>query len=423
MWVDVTVVAALAFAAALAPLMSIPLLVWAERKMSAFIQDRTGPNRAEILGLRLGGLVHPFADVVKLITKEDLTPERADRFYYTLAPFLALFVSLLAFAILPLADTLHFGGRALPMRALTLNAGILYILAVTGFHVYAVVIAGWASHNGYALLGGLRSAAQMVSYELALGLSLVGVVLVAGTLDPGEIVAGQSGVLFGFLPRWNVFLQPVGFVLFLIALFAETNRNPFDLPEGESEIIGFHVEYSSMRFASFFMAEYASMFTGSAVAASLFFGGWQVPWIGTEALRANAPLVARVAFGALAAFCIVAALIAQGYKGRLARLYRDRRSREATVLQMIFLFTAAVSLILLAFLSTLPPWGAQVLIALVQGAFLLGKTLAFTFLFIWVRWTLPRFRYDQLMGLGWKSLVPLALLNLAVTGIVLLWFD
>jgi len=175
-----------------------------------------------------------------------------------------------------------------------------------------------------------------------------------------------------------------------------------------------------MRFASFFMAEYAAMFTASAVTATLYFGGWQIPWVGTETLRAHAPLVARIAFGALAAFSLFAAVICQGYKKRLARLYRDRRSREATVLQMIFLFTAAASLILIAFLSALPDWGAQVFVALVQASFLIAKTLAFTFLFIWVRWTLPRFRYDQLMGLGWKSLMPLALLNLAVTAVLVL---
>lgn len=412
-----------ALVAAFLPILFVPVLVWAERKVSAFIQDRTGPNRAEILGIRIGGLIHPFADVVKLLTKEDMTPSRVNRFYFNLAALLALAVPMLPFAILPLADSLVIGGKVIEARALTLNVGILYILAITSFHVYAVVLAGWSSNNTYTLLGGLRSAAQMVSYELGLGLSLIGVLMISQTLDLGEIVRQQGGLLFGILPRWNVFVQPLGFVIFLVAIFAETNRNPFDLPEGESEIIGFHVEYSSMRFALFFMGEYAAMVVGSAAIATLYFGGYQVPWLGTETLRENADLVARVLLGATALFCIVAALLFRGYDRRLNALYRDRRRREARVLRMVCFFLAAASLLLLAFLSALPPLGAQILVAIVQFLFLVTKIAAFAFLFIWVRWTLPRFRYDQLMGLGWKSLIPLALVNIAATGIILVLLD
>jgi NADH-quinone oxidoreductase subunit H len=413
----------LALVAGLLPLLFVPLLVWAERKASAFIQDRTGPNRAQVLGIRLGGLVHPFADVLKLITKEEIVPEMASRFYYTLAPFLALFVSMLPFAIIPLADSLSIGGRVVELRVITLNVGILYILSITSFHVYAIVFAGWAAHNSYALIAGLRSAAQMVSYELGMGISLIGVLMISQTLDLGEIVRQQEGVLLGFLPRWNVFIQPLGFIIFLTAVFAETNRNPFDLPEGESEIIGFHLEYSSIKFAFFFMAEYIAMVVGSAVVATIYFGGWQLPWVGTETLREHAPLVARIALGGLALFALAAALLLRSYDRRLRAFYRDQRRREAKVLGTAALFVAAVSLILIAFLSALPPLGAQILVAVVQAAFLVAKILAFSFLFIWVRWTLPRFRYDQLMGLGWKSMVPLALLNVAVTGVVLLWMD
>lgn len=420
---DVLVPAVLAILAAMLPVLFVPILVWAERKVSAFMQDRTGPNRADILGVRLGGLIHPFADVVKLLVKEDMTPANVNRFYYNLAALLALSVPMLPLAVIPLADTITIGGRAIEMRAFGLNAGILFVLAITSFHVYAVVLAGWASNNTYTLLGGLRSAAQMVSYELGLGLSLIGVLMVAGTVDLGEIVRQQGGVLFGFLPRWNVFLQPLGFVIFLIAIFAETNRNPFDLPEGESEIIGFHVEYSSMRFALFFMGEYAAMVVGSAVIATLYFGGWQIPWLSTEMLRANASLVVRVALGATALACILAAVLSRGYDRMLRKLYRDRRSREARVLGMVFFFLAAASLLVLAFVSVLSPLGAEILVAILQILFLIVKITAFAFLFIWVRWTLPRFRYDQLMGLGWKSLVPLALFNIAVTGIVLVLLD
>jgi NADH-quinone oxidoreductase subunit H len=412
-----------ALVAAFLPLMFVPLLVWGERKAAAFIQDRTGPNRAEVLGIRLGGLVHPFADVVKLLGKEDWTPERVNRFYYNLGPFLALFISMLPFAIVPLADSLSVGGRIIEMRAVTLNVGILFVLAITSFHVYAIVLGGWGANNTYTLIGGMRSAAQMVSYELAMGLSLIGVLMISQTLDLGAIVRQQGGLLFGFLPRWNVFLQPLGFLLFLIALFAETNRNPFDLPEGESEIIGFHVEYSSMRFAFYFMGEYIAMVAGSAVIATLYFGGWQVPWLGTETLRANALLAARVLLVLIAVFGVLAAVLFRSYGRRLRILYRDRRSREAKVLGAASIFVAVLALLALAFLSGIRPLGAQILVAAVQFLFLVAKILAFGFLFIWVRWTLPRFRYDQVMGLGWKSLVPLGLLNIAVTGLVLLGID
>lgn len=409
--------------AAFVPLMFIPLLVWAERKAAAFIQDRTGPNRAEIFGVRLGGLVHPFADVVKLLTKEDMTPDRVNRFYYQAGPFLALFVSMLPFSIIPLADSLDWNGRAIEMRAVSLNVGILFVLAITSFHVYAIVLGGWGSNNTFTMLGALRSAAQMVSYEVAMGLSLIGLLMISETLDLGAIVRQQGGLLFGFLPRWNVFLQPVGFLIFLVTLFAETNRNPFDLPEGESEIVGFHVEYSSMRFAFYFMGEYVAMVGAAAVLSTLYLGGWQIPWLGTDALRDHALLVARAALVLLACFSVLAALLFRSYGRRLGALYRDRRRREATMLGTFSLFVAAISLLLLAFLSSLAPLGAQILVALVQCAFLVLKILAIGFLFIWVRWTLPRFRYDQLMGLGWKSLVPLALLNIAATGIVLLVVD
>jgi NADH-quinone oxidoreductase subunit H len=309
------------------------------------------------------------------------------------------------------------------MRPVTLNVGILYVLAITSFHVYAIVLGGWGSNNTYSLIGSLRATAQTVSYEVAMGLSIIGVLMIAQTLDLGEIVRQQGGVVLGFLPRWNVFLQPLGFLLFFVTVLAETNRNPFDLPEGESEIIGFHVEYSSMRFAFYFMGEYIAMVAGSAVIATLYFGGWQVPWLGTETLRANALLVARVSLGLLAAGALVAAYLFRGYGRRLAKLYADRRRREAKVLGMLSIFVAALCLIVLAFLSGLRPLGAQIVVAIVQFAVLLAKILAFGFLFIWVRWTLPRFRYDQLMGLGWKSLIPLGLVNILVTGLVLLGLD
>lgn len=407
--------------AAILPLSLVPVMVWAERKISAFVQDRTGPNRADVFGIRLGGLIHPIADVVKLLSKEEVLPYNVSRFYFVLGPFLALFVPMLTFAIIPLADSIRWGGSLIEMRGITLNVGILFILSVTSFHVYAVVFGGWASNNSYSLLGGLRSAAQMVSYELGLGLSIIGLIMVSQTLDLGEIVQKQGGTFLGFLPAWNLFVQPVGFFVFLVSIFAETNRNPFDLPEGESEIIGYHVEYSSMKFAMYFMGEYIAVVGAGAVAATLYFGGWQVPFLSTETLRENSMTVLRLLLGATAAICLVAALLYQRYNRMLTALYRDRRRNEAKILGTVMFVVAAIALAALLFVAPLPDLGGQFVVAAVQLTSLLMKILAFSFFFIWVRWTLPRFRYDQLMGLGWKVLLPVAVLNIFLTGAVLVF--
>ena len=407
--------------AALLPLTLVPVMVWAERKICAFVQDRTGPNRAEIGGIRLGGIIHPIADVVKLLSKEELQPYNVSRFYFVLGPFLALFVPLLTFAIIPLADSIQWGDELIEMRGITLHVGILFILAVTSFHVFAVVFGGWASNNSYSLLGGLRSAAQMVSYELGLGLSIIGIIMVTQTLDLGAIVQQQGGTFFGFLPAWNIFLQPLGFLIFMVAIFAETNRNPFDLPEGESEIIGYHVEYSSMKFAMYFMGEYIAVVGASAVAATLFFGGWQVPFLSTEFMRENSMIVLRVLLGSTAAICLVAALLYQRYHRLLINLYADKRRNEARILGTVMVVVALIALAALVFVAPLPAIGGQFVVAAVQLTTLLMKILAFSFFFIWVRWTLPRFRYDQLMGLGWKVLIPLAILNIFMTGVVLVF--
>jgi NADH-quinone oxidoreductase subunit H len=239
----------------LVALMLLPLMIYLERKGSAFIQDRVGPNRAAILGVRLGGFVHLIADVVKLIFKEMMVPAHVSRWYFTLAPFIGFTVILFAFAVIPWADNLIIGDWDIPMQVADLNGGILYILAITSLNVYGIVLAGWSSNNKYSLLGGVRSSAQMVSYEIPLALSIVGIFMVFETVQLNEIVRGQGDLLFGFLPRWGVFIQPLGCLLFMTAAFAETNRNPFDVAEGESEIVaGYHTEYSGIRFALFYMA-------------------------------------------------------------------------------------------------------------------------------------------------------------------------
>jgi NADH-quinone oxidoreductase subunit H len=315
----------------------VTFLVWVERRVSAFIQDRLGPNRVGPFGL-----LQPFADAIKFINKEDLIPGQVDRRVFIIAPALSLIPALLTFAVIPFGGTLSLFGWEIPLVITDVNIGILYIFALSSLGVYGIVLAGWSSNNKYSLLGGLRSSAQMISYELALGLSVVGVLLLTGSLSLREIVYAQYGL-------WNVVKQPLAFFIFLVAVFAETNRLPFDLPEAETELVaGYHTEYAGMKFAMFFMAEYANMVTASALVVTLFFGGWMIPFLSTP---------------------------------------------EPS------------------------PWWLSLLEILAFGV----KVGVLLFLFVWVRWTIPRFRYDQLMRLGWKVLLPLALLNIFVTaGIVAL---
>jgi NADH-quinone oxidoreductase subunit H len=319
---------------------SAAVLVYMERKVSAFIQQRYGPY---LVGPR--GLLQPLADIIKLIMKEELRPKSADTILFYAAPILAATAAFAAFAVVPFgADTTFFGllDRPIHLAAADVNVGLLVIFAITSMGVYGIVLAGWASNSKYALLGGLRSAAQMISYEIAYGLSFAAVIMLAGSLSLREIVDDQSGYWFHVIPRWYVFLQPVGFIVYLIAGVAETNRAPFDFPEAEQELVaGYHTEYSSMSFALFFLAEYINMVTVSAVATDLFLGGWHGPF----------PLPA-------------------GF----------------------------------------------------EWIWFLVKIFAILFFYIWMRWTLPRYRYDQLMEFGWKYLLPVAVLNLLVTAFVVAYW-
>jgi NADH-quinone oxidoreductase subunit H len=406
-------------------LSTLPALIWAERKGAAFIQDRVGPNRASIGGVfRLAGLVHPLADVAKLVFKEEVVPAGVNRFFYHLAPFIMMVVALSTFAVIPFGDRLVVGLKEIHLQVADLNVGILYILAISSLTVYGTVLAGWSSNNKFSFLGGLRASAQMISYEINMGLAVLALILVYGTVRLSDMVVAQGDLLFGFLPAWGVVMQPVGFVLFLTALFAETNRNPFDLPEGESELVaGYHLEYSGLKFALFFMAEYCNMIVGAAVVSTLYFGGWQVPWATTEVLRDNAgPLLTAGLVGATLINLLAAALLWRRFQ-RERGLLGDRRELEPAVLGVIFFVLALVTGGWLLFFA---PWKLQApgiyhFATVTQvGAFIL-KTLFFCWLFIWVRWTLPRFRYDQLMRLGWQVMLPLALLNFLVTaGIIML---
>ena len=333
------------------------LLTWVERKQSAIMQDRIGANRASILGFRLMGLFHPLADAIKMLTKEDFRPARADKFLFSLAPFVSVFFALVAFASIPFGDTLRIGEREFQLQAVTLNVGVLYVFAMLSLGVYGVMMAGWSSANNFALLGGQRAAALMITAEISIGASIMGVIMVYGSLNLQDIVRGQGRLLLGWLPAWGIVTQPLAFVLFLTAGIAATKRIPFDMPEGESEIIGYFVEYSGMKFGMFAMADFLETVVIAGMVTALFLGGWQVPW-----------------------------LLADGFH---------------------------------------VPWGATLalphpaVVALQIGSFVV-KVCIMIFVMMLIRWTLPRFRYDQAMRLGWLGLFPLSILNIVLTGAALL---
>jgi NADH-quinone oxidoreductase subunit H len=372
-------------------LTTLAYLQWIERKVIAHVQLRVGPYR-----VGPHGLLQPLADVVKLITKEGLIPSHVNKVFYLMAPFVAVTLALISIAVIPFGPEITIGPVTTWMQLTDLRIGVLFVLAVSSIGVYGVALGGWASNNKYSLLGGLRSSAQMISYELPMALAVAAPLLLANTLSFREMVNSQSGYWLGFIPRWNLFPEIVGFIVFLIASFAETNRVPFDLPEAENELVaGFHTEYSSMNFAAFFMAEYANMVTVTCVATLLFLGGWQ------PAFPAPYSDVIPILIFA------IAGLIAL-YHGLNPARRMDRFTLPATALA--FLGIAAIFGISLF----VPPLKA-ILMALFWFC---GKVLFLLFVFIWVRATLPRFRYDQLMRFAWTGLFPLAMINLLATGLI-----
>jgi NADH-quinone oxidoreductase subunit H len=391
----VSVIKALVVAAVL--MTTLAYLQWVERKVIAHIQARLGPSR-----VGPHGLLQPLADVIKLFTKEDLLPPYVNKFFYLLAPLLAVTMALISISVIPFGSQVTIFGHTTWMQLTDLNVGVLFILALSSLGVYGIALAGWASNNKYSLLGGLRSSAQLISYELPLSLAVAAPLLLANTLSLRQIVEAQSGFYFGFLPRWHVFQGPLpqifSFIIFMIAAFAETNRVPFDLPEAETELVaGFHTEYSSMKFAAFFMAEYANMVTAASMTTTLFLGGWQ-PLFPVE-LGSN--FVAPALFAFVGAICL--------YHG----LHPARRLDRITlpVFAVIF-FLIAAALLVPAVVSILIPvfWFA-------------AKTGFLLFVWIWIRGTLPRFRYDQLMGFAWKVLFPASVLNLLATGLMVALFS
>ncbi|MBI4373425.1 MAG: NADH-quinone oxidoreductase subunit H [Deltaproteobacteria bacterium] len=395
----------------------IPLLIWIERKGAAYIQDRRGPNRASILGIRLGGMIHNIADVVKLLTKEEFIPAGANRFYFIFAPFLTMFIYTVTGAVIPFGDDLQFADWKISLQVADLNVGVLYLFSMSSLAVYGIMLAGWSSNNKYSFLGGLRASSQMISYELALGLSIVSIFMVSESVSLNEIVRTQ-----GVQPwNWYFLKQPLACLLFVVAIFAETNRVPFDLPEGESELVaGFHVEYSSMKFALFFMAEYVAMVVASAVIVSLFFGGWQVPFLTTEMLKEGAAFYLRIALLAVGTLSFLGGilLVSKFRRGH----YGDFRDYEVLVFGVPALLVGVGLPLYLYYVGIpiLPEWGPAVFAAACQVVSFLTKILLSCFFFVWVRWTLPRFRYDQVMSLGWKGMLPLALFNILATGVYLL---
>lgn len=337
-----------------------PLMVWLERRQAAFIQKRIGPNRVGLFGFRLFGLGQPLADTIKLLFKEDFVPVHVNKFFYLAAPVISGTMALIAVTAIPFGDHVIVAGEVVRFQAISLNVGFLFLFAMSALGVYGVALAGWSSNNKYALLGGLRASAQMISYEIAMGVSLLPIVFIFQSIELQTIVSAQGGTLLGFLPNWGVFYAPVSFVIFIVAMFAETNRLPFDLAEGEAELVaGFLTEYGSMRWSLFFLGEYAMMFALSALCVSLFLGGYQLPYL------SHADLVGLI-------------------------------ERALSVSHEIGLWIGAVL-------------GVGILIA---------KVTVFMVLFCQVRFTLPRFRYDQLMRIGWVYMLPVALINVVITAII-----
>lgn len=411
---------------AFVPLSFVAVLVWMERRGAGFFQDRAGPNRCNVMGFRAGGLIQNIADAVKLIFKEDVVPGHIKhKFYFIIAPMLVFITALLCFAVIPFADVLVLGEKHYIMQAIPMDIGILWFLAIVGFGVYGIILAGWSSHNKYGVLGALRAAAQVISYEIPMGLALVSLLAVYGTVNMTEMAQYQGQLLFGFIPMWGVVLQPLGFIIFIVAAFAETNRTPFDLAEGESEIVaGYHVEYSSMKFALFFMGEYVAMFVSSALIITLYFGGYQIPWLTTETLVAWARPVAILLMIGLP---VIAYFFGEWMKKNNRSHYpraNDPRVRETTIyIAVLWSLVVLLEIIFLVYLIFASGGTAdRILVLLLQIGTFLFKTFLMCFVYVWVRWTLPRFRYDQLQKIGWEKLLPLALLNIFVTSAIIVSF-
>lgn len=419
----VTVVIINVILALLFSLGAAPILVWIERRVAGLIQDRLGPNRCHIKGFRLGGLIQSFADMIKLVFKEDFKAKSIkEHFFFSLAPVIVFASAFLTFMVMPFADLLVIGGQTFRMQGLPMDLGILWFLAFAGLSVYGLMIGGWASNNKYALLGSIRAGAQVVSYEAAMGLSLVSVLITYGSVDLVEIVNFQGQTFFG-IPTWGIILQPLAGLIFIVTAFAEANRTPFDIAEGESELVGgFHTEYSAMRFGLFFVGEYVAMSASSALIVTLFFGGYHLPYMNTPFLQNHIQmvLVAIMLFIPLVSFLFIRWI---KKNNRFSRQEDIRNKESAVLIKMVIVSTIAMvaGLGVLLFLG-LHQNTTNIAVAIIQIATFAIKLLAMNFVFVWVRWTLPRFRYDQLQDLGWRVLMPLAIANIVITAFVVVVF-
>jgi len=410
---------------ALLALLTIPVLVWLERRIASLIQDRLGPNRTNVFGFRLGGVVQSFADVVKLLLKEEYYPShiKNGRWLFMLAPVITFAAALLAFMAIPFADTLYIDGEALRVQALPIDFGVLWYLAIGAIGVLGVIFGGWLSHNKYALLGASRAGSMVISYELPLGLSILAFIVTYNTVDFNAMVQWQSGTFLAFLPAWGILVQPLASIILIVSLFAETNRNPFTVAEGESEIVaGFMTEHTAMKFAMYFMGEYVAMNTASAVIITVIFGGYQIPWVSTEMMLQNFSTFAIVLMVSIPV--VVGIMIKWMKKNNTVRptVSTDSgRNFETKVLTIALTsMTVLIEIILLyiAFFtdSTL---ANSIAVMLFQIVVFVVKLMMFNIFFIIIRWTVPRFRYDQVQHLGWYYLLPLSLLNLVITAIVI----
>ncbi len=409
---------------ALLALLTIPVLVWLERRVASLIQDRLGPNRTNVFGFRFGGVVQSFADVVKLLLKEEYYPShiKTGRWLFMLAPVITFAVALLAFMAIPFADTLHIDGEALRVQALPIDYGVLWYLAIGAIGVLGVIFGGWLSHNKYALLGSARAGSMVISYELPLGLSILAFIITYNTVDFNAMVQWQSGTFFAFLPAWGILVQPIASIILIVSLFAETNRNPFTVAEGESEIVaGFMTEHTAMKFAMYFMGEYVAMNTASAVIITVIFGGYQIPWVSTEMMLQNFSVFAMILM--ISVPVVVGLLIKWMRKNNTVRptVSTDSgRNFETKVLTIALLgMTALIEVILLylAFFAD-SSLANSITVMLFQIVVFVVKLMMFNIFFIIIRWTVPRFRYDQVQHLGWYYLLPLSLLNLFITALV-----
>jgi len=409
---------------ALLALLTIPVLVWLERRIASLVQDRLGPNRTNVFGFRLGGVVQSFADVVKLLLKEEYYPAhiKRGRWLFMLAPVITFSAALLAFMAIPFADTLHIDGEALRVQALPIDFGVFWYLAIGAIGVLGVIFGGWLSHNKYALLGAARAGSMVISYELPLGLSILSFIITYNTIDFNAMVQWQSGTFFGFLPAWGILVQPLASIVLIVALFAETNRNPFTVAEGESEIVaGYMTEHTAMKFAMYFMGEYVAMNTASAVIITVIFGGYQIPWVSTEMMLENFSVFAMALM--ISVPVIVGLLIKWMRKNNTVRptVSTDSgRNFETKVLTIALLAMTALIEVILLYLAFFADSALanSITVMLFQIVVFVVKLMMFNIFFILIRWTVPRFRYDQVQHLGWYYLLPLSLLNLFITAIV-----